>query len=204
MPCPSNRTDGHPSTCFLRSRFSTGYSPACGSSGAGVFWLLLFMQRQLGSLSWPQVSTSGAPSSEPLPVSGHKPGKGISSVSSGFAASRLDTMMAALRMSGFSEDSLDVSRQAHRESTIRQYQTIWTYFLDFLARNGLSCSEVSEATVCNFLSFHAKTFGRKYHTLSTYKSALRHPIYLACGVDINGLISNFFWRGLQFQAPSEG
>ena len=112
--------------------------------------------------------------------------------------------MAALKASGFSEDSVDITRQAHRESTVRQYQTVWQYFLDYLASTGVQSSDVSEVTVCNFLSFHAVKFGRKYRTLSAYKSALRHPIYLACGVDINCLTSDFFLRGLfNFNPPQK-
>ena len=77
--------------------------------------------------------------------------------------------MAALRSSGFSQDSIDVASQAHRESTIH-HQTVWLYFLDFLARNDLATTDVTTVTFCNFLSFHAKTFGRKYRTLSAYKT----------------------------------
>ena len=74
--------------------------------------------------------------------------------------------------------------------------------MDFLARNNLSMSDVSAVTVCNFLSFHAKAFGRKYRTLAAYKSALRHPILLACGVDINSLTTDFFLKGLfNFNPP---
>ena len=146
---------------------------------------------------------SGTSTEGPPTVSGHKQRTGVSSVSTGFAASRLDTMMTALRTSGFSQDSVDVASQAHRESTIRQYQAVWLYFLDFLAQNGLAASGVTAATVCNFLSFHAKAFGRKYRTLSAYKSALRHPILLACGVDINSVTTDFFLRGLFNFVPPE-
>ena len=99
-----------------------------------------------------KVSGSGPSSTGSQSVPDHKQRKGIPSVSTGFAASRLDTMMAALKASGFSEDSVDVTRQAHRESTVRQYQTVWQYFLEYLASTGVQRSEV---TVCNFLSFHA-------------------------------------------------
>ena len=168
-----------------------GY-PGCSFSRKGS--LVPYVDRE--------VQRSGSSAEEPPTVSGHEQGAGVPSLPTSFAASRLDTMMAALRASGFSQDSLDVSRQAHRESTIRQYQTVWMYFLDFLARNNLSMSDVSAVTVCNFLSFHAKAFGRKYRTLAAYKSALRHPILLACGVDINSLTTDFFLRGLfNFNPP---
>ena len=57
--------------------------------------------------------------------------------------SRLDTMMTALRTSGFSEHSIDDSRQANRESTIHQYQTVCQYFLDILLRTGIPSSDMS-------------------------------------------------------------
>ena len=147
--------------------------------------------------------SSPVPSADfPLPVSSDQPRKGVPQVSPGFAASRLDTVRSALQASGFSMASLDIACQAHRASTLRQYQTVWKYFLDFLAKEEVSPSEVTEATVCNFLAFHAGMFGRKYRTLSAYRSALRHPIFLACGVDINGFSSNFFLRGLfNFEPP---
>ena len=168
-----------------------GY-PGCSFSRKGS--LVPYVDRE--------VPRSGSSAEEPPTLSGHEQGSGVPSLPTGFTTSRLDTMMAALRASGFSQDSIDVTSQAHRESTLRQYQTVWLYFLDFLARNNLSMSDVSAVTVCNFLSFHAKAFGRKYRTLAAYKSALRHPILLACGVDINSLTTDFFLRGLfNFNPP---
>ena len=65
---------------------------------------------------------------------------------------------------------------AYRASSVRQYQSVWDKFLSFLSLKGLSASDVSVGVVCDFLSFYAVTYKRKYRTLSGYRSAQHHPL----------------------------
>ena len=151
-----------------------------------------------------QVSNSVPSPSQPLLVPSHKERERISSLSTGFKPSRVDTVKGGLTAAGFSGDATSIALLAHGESTTRQYQTVWAYFLDYLSKEGLTSSDITESTVSNFLSFHAKTFGRQYRTLAAYRSALRHPILLATGVDINNFASDFFQRGLfNFNPPQK-
>ena len=85
---------------------------------------------------------------------------------------------------------------SHRQSTTSQYQSVWTKFLRFLASNGYSNKDASVGIVCNFLTFQASVRKLQYRTLSRYKSALRHPLYWGCGLDINDSVSVQFLRGL--------
>ena len=143
-----------------------------------------------------QVSNSIPSSSQSLLVTDYKSRKGVPSLSTGFKSSRVDTVTNGLRAIGFSKDAINIALLSHRESTTRQYQTVWTYFLEFLNKESLSSADIVAGTVPSFLTVHAKSFGRQYRTLSGYRSALRHPIFLATGVDIINFPSDFFQRGL--------
>ena len=143
-----------------------------------------------------QVSTSIPSSSQSLIVTDYSSRESVPSLSTGFKPSRVDTVTNGLKAVGFSKDAINIALLAHRESTTRQYQTVWNYFLEFLNKDSISSTDIRAGTVPNFLSVHAKHFGRQYRTLSGYRSALRHPILLATGVDIINFPSDFFQRGL--------
>ena len=143
-----------------------------------------------------QVSTSIPSSSQSLVVADYTTRKSVPSLSTGFKSSRVDTVTNGLKAIGFSKDAIDIALLSHRESTTRQYQSVWNYFLEFLNKESISSSDIVAGTVPSFLTVHAKTLGRQYRTLSGYRSALRHPIFLATGVDIINFPSDFFQRGL--------
>ena len=141
------------------------------------------------------------PSSERLcSVAGHIQGEGLASNTSSFQASRLDTLKGGLSVKGFSLQAIRIFLASNRDSTIRQYQSVWKRFFNFLAVKGINSDKVSVSAVCNFLASEFDK-GRGYRTLSGYRSALRLPLFLCCNLDINDLISNQFLRGLFSSNP---
>ena len=92
--------------------------------------------------------------------------------------------------------------RAHRVSSTRQYQAIWSKFLSFLSSKGLGSQDVSIAVVCDFLTVQSHIFGFQYRTVAAYRCALRHPLLFACGLDINCELSVLFMRGVfNFRPP---
>ena len=57
------------------------------------------------------------------------------------------------------------------------------------------------ALVCNFLAFAHHDLNLQYRTVTTYRSALRHPLLITCGVDINTLQSDLLLRGIFLARP---
>ena len=105
-------------------------------------------------------------------------------------------MRLGLLADGWSGDSVSMLLRAHRASSTRQYQGVWDKFISFLSLQGLSAVDVSVGVVCDFLSFHAVTYERRYRTLSGYRSALRHPLLFAFHIEVNNVASDLFLRGI--------
>ena len=111
-------------------------------------------------------------------------------------------MRLALSARGLSADSVDMVLRAHRVSSTRQYQAIWSKFLSFLSSKGLGSQDVSIAVVCDFLTVQSHILGFQYRTVAAYRCALRHPLLFACGLDINCELSVLFMRGVfNFRPP---
>ncbi|CAL4252626.1 unnamed protein product, partial [Meganyctiphanes norvegica] len=110
---------------------------------------------------------------------------GVSSQPIHFQSSRVETMRLALRVSGYSDAAINILLLAHKPGTTKQYQAVWTKFCAFLSMSRLTSKDVSVGVVCEFLAYHSRVYKRKYRTLATYKSALRHPVLFSCNVEIN-------------------
>ena len=93
--------------------------------------------------------------------------------------------------------------RAHKFSTSRQYQAIWSKFLAYLSMRCLSAVDVSVGVVCDFLCYHAVALGRAYRTLSGYRSALRHPLLFALHLEVNCEASDLCLRGIFNYAPPD-
>ena len=50
--------------------------------------------------------------------------------------------------------------------------------------------------VLDFLDYYCTGIEREYRTLSVYKCGLRHPLLWACDLDIEGVDSTYFMRGV--------
>ena len=149
-----------------------------------------------------KVSRPRSTSRQSLIVSSHQGRASFPSKSVHFSSSRLETIRSGLLASGFDKDSADIYLLSHRDSTSKQYQSVWSKFLSFLDLRGIMPVDTSISAVCNFLAFQAKHENRKYRTVSGYRCALRLPILWACDLDINCLTSDQFLRGLfNFSPP---
>ncbi|CAL4205625.1 unnamed protein product [Meganyctiphanes norvegica] len=126
---------------------------------------------------------------------------GVSSQPIHFQSSRVETMRLALRVSGYSDAAINILLLAHKPGTTKQYQAVWTKFCAFLSMSRLTSKDVSVGVVCEFLAYHSRVYKRKYRTLATYKSALRHPVLFSCNVEINCISFELFMRGLFNLAP---
>ena len=109
--------------------------------------------------------------------------------------SRLGTIRNALK-SGLSPDALRLVDMAHRDSTKRQYQAVWTKFLNYLDINSIDKDKVTLSVVMNFLSYHAIHMKRKYRTIAAYKCALEVPLKSHFGLEFDSPNFKLFMRGV--------
>ena len=162
----------------------------------------LFCSIRLVSIPPPEGSGPGPSSGIPLLVAAHQGGQGAALQPLGLQASRVVTMRMGLIKSGLDTGTVDMLLLAHKDSTTSQYQGVWEKFMAFLSRKRLSVSDMSVGVVCNFLHYQASVMGRKYRTLSNYRSALRLPLIYACNIDVKCLTSDLFLRGAyNFRPP---
>ena len=122
-------------------------------------------------------------------------GVGVSRRSSILEPSRLDSVSKPWE-GLLSEDSVNILRNNHREGTVRQYQSIWSKFLEFLSVNHISHQDVSVFVVMNFLSHHFVAFNRKYRTIAAYKCALAHPLFVNFGIDFKDVRLEMYMKGV--------
>ena len=111
-------------------------------------------------------------------------------------SSRMATLVKGFRRDKVSEDTIAILERAHAASSQKQYQSIWSKFLDFLNVNNISHNSVSIADVMNFLAFHAIHYKRQYRTLAAYKCAIELPLRLLFNLDFGGVELGLFMRGL--------
>ena len=57
--------------------------------------------------------------------------------------------------------------------------------------------------VCNFLSYASTVLNLQYRTISSYRAALRHPLLIACGVEIKSVYSDLLLRGIFNACPPQ-
>ena len=97
-----------------------------------------------------------------------------------------------------SADNIDLLLAGKRISTNKQYQSVWTQWLRFVI-----ISKPSEITLDFCLSFFRSLFesGKRPKTLSSYKSALRDPLWWAFGIDLNGDLFNMMIKGCGLRRP---
>ena len=65
-------------------------------------------------------------------------------------------------------------------------------------------NSISVQVVCEFLDYFCTDVEREYRTLAVYKCALKHPLLWACDIDIDGVITEYFMRGVfNFRPPQK-
>ena len=102
-----------------------------------------------------------------------------------FKPSRMETIRDALVKEGFSRRSADVIIGCHKVSTIKQYQSGWTKFLNYLDRESISHSKVLLCHAVNFLSWEQEIYERAYNTIANYKAAIYLPLRIVLNLDLS-------------------
>ena len=120
---------------------------------------------------------------------------------SSLPTSRLDIMRATLVGEGFSDLAADITLDCHKQSTQRQYQSSWKKFLNFLVSENLHPHALKLCHVHNFLAFESEAHSRAYKTLAAYKCALALPLKICFGLDLDGVRTTSFMKGLWNRNP---
>ena len=111
-------------------------------------------------------------------------------------------MTQALEAKGFSAFSLALFSRSHKASTLRQYQSVWGKFQSFLDLHHIPQGNVNEVAVFNFLAFHVVVEKRQYRTIATYRCALKLPLFIIFNINLDGVLSDCFMRGVfNFKPP---
>ena len=95
-------------------------------------------------------------------VAGNLPRQGFSPEPFHLPASRVETMKLGLRRKGLSWNAIDRIIGACRESTLKQYQSAWKLFWDYLAAQEILHSRIYIPVVLDFLDFNCTDFERQY------------------------------------------
>ena len=118
-----------------------------------------------------------------------------------FKPSRLEVVKEAVMAEGLTEYSARILSRCHRLSTCRQYQSVWTKFLDFLEREGIEHWKVKVVDVVNFLTYYVQVEPRAFKTLFVYKNALRLPLLFKLGLNLDSPILTIYMKGLFNEVP---
>ena len=110
------------------------------------------------------------------------------------APSRLAALHAPWVWNGLSADPVHIVQNSHRISTQRNYQAVWTKFLDYLDRNSVPHSDVWVYVVMNFLSHQFIHLGRAYRTVAAYKCALALPLWTNFGIPLSDTSLDLYMR----------
>ena len=157
---------------------------------------------KLAPQSAPQISETHSSSRGLFVVPEHHQGHSVPPKSICFLPSRVDTMKIGLKSQGFDPEGTKMLLRSLKEGSTKVYQGAWRKCLSYLSRNNYSFKDTSVGTVCNFLTYEATVKNMQYRTLTGYRSALRLPILFGCGVEIVGIASNVFLKGLySFNPP---
>ena len=113
-----------------------------------------------------------------------------------FKSSRLEVVKEAVMAEGLTEYSAYILSRCHRLTTCRQYQSVWTKFLDFLEREGIEHWKVKVVDVVNFLTYYVQVEPRAFKTLFVYKNALRLPLLFKLGLNLDSPILDLYMKGL--------
>ena len=112
-----------------------------------------------------------------------------------FESSRLEIIERTLTEEGLSPLAINILLSCHRESTIHQYQSTWSKFLEFLDGENINHSRVRLCHVLNFLAYEIEINERAYRTIAAYKCALQLPLLINLDLDINCERTRRFMEG---------
>ena len=111
-------------------------------------------------------------------------------------AKRLAVVEEDLINLGLSEEARGIFLKKHSVGSVRQYQSSWKLFLDFLALKKIDHSSLDLGTIVNFLAYQSNVKKREYKTVASYKNSLRDPLKRRFNLDIDDPLICDFMRGL--------
>ena len=142
-----------------------------------------------------------SPSGDLQIVSDSEGGNGVSPEPLSFPPRRVEAIRLGLQRKGFSRATADMMAEPHKPSTLNQYQGCWGRFLSFLSSTQVTHSEVTVATIADFLlSLHSER-NREYGTIRVHKCALALPLRSLLGLDINSPECELLLQGMYAARP---
>ena len=170
-------------------------------SGRGVSGGSSVANHRLVLPSVTEVSEEVPSSSGSNSLTGHVPGSGFLPRGLSLEPVRLDVMKNSFVSDGFDTFSVSIMLKEHKDSSVNQYQGVWTKFLFYLEDRHIEHGTIVLSTVFNFLAYHVTALNRKYRTIAAYRCALRHPLKYRLGLDLDSPESDSFMRGLFNYVP---
>lgn len=84
--------------------------------------------------------------------------------------------------------------KAHRPSTVRQYESCWRRFQDFLRRHAIGT--ISASTILDFLTWLADSTNRAPATVSAHYAALADPLRFGMGIRVPQRALSLLMKGI--------
>ena len=157
---------------------------------------LLAIEGMVPSTSTTVQGSSNPPSSESLVVSTDFEGSDHTQQRTILETSRMDTLINSLLRKGANENSINIIKNSHKPSTLKQYQGVWKKFVSFLTLEKIPHNKVNVYVVMNFLAYQHIVMGLAYRTITTYKCALVQPLYENLNIRLDVSSMEFFMRGI--------
>ncbi len=113
-------------------------------------------------------------------------------------ASRLETIITALKCKGFNQETARRIAGPQRDSSLRVYQSRWVKFVSWCDEQNLVPLNITEPQMAEFMLYLSDTYNFSYPTLLGYLTAISSAIQsssgssFACSKNLQNLIRNLF------------
>ena len=178
------------------SSFKSHQSPNPLQGEGGVACTLVARQTLVSSSSGPVPSTSGVP--RPDPSSESEGQRVLCPVLLDLQASYLDFLRRSWNLK-FDEEVANALCSALRESSYRQYSSVWKKFQCFVISRW-PC-KIDENLVLKFFLFQFKNFNLSSRTIACYRSALSEPMKVGFGIELQKAVFSRLLRSFFLSRP---
>ena len=113
---------------------------------------------------------------------------------------RLEAVRQGYRNMNHSAEVIEIMIAQHKSNSVRQYQSSWKRFIEFLDSEKIAHGSISMDTVGRFL-LREKNQNKEFRTLIGYKCALAIPLKDLLGIDLNSVEFQAFRKGLYNMKP---
>ena len=178
------------------SSFKGHQSPNPLQGEGGVACTLVARQTLVSSSSGPVPSTSGVP--RPDPSSESEGQRVLCPVLLDLQASYLDFLRRSWNLK-FDEEVANALCSALRESSYRQYSSVWKKFQCFVISRW-PC-KIDENLILKFFLFQFKNFNLSSRTIACYRSALSEPMKVGFGIELQKAVFSRLLRSFFLSRP---